>query len=127
MEMQDNYALIGAMFAWMNDGIARDTLSEVGFRRFFTSEAHFFVNGNLRGIGSAALFAFFSRQAKIVGGAVMQWPPIASFSASDYIFIDYDMAIGRPDTVARYNAKGYARVESGRIAHYAVNTFLREE
>ncbi|MBY8826335.1 nuclear transport factor 2 family protein [Sphingomonas colocasiae] len=120
-----NEALIAAMLAWWNRAFANGAMTPGGFAEFFTQDAAFIVNGEVRGRGPAALAAFFGGQRHVVEAAVMQLPLIKGFSAGDHVFFDYDMHIGPPATPEIRNAKGYARIEDGRIAHYTVNSFVR--
>lgn len=120
-----NEDLIAAMFIWWNRAFATDAMTPAGFAQFFTRDAAFIVNGEVRGRGPTALSAFFGGQRQIIGDAVMQLPLIEAFSAGDHVFLDYDMHIGPPAASEIRNAKGYARIEDGRIAHYAVNSFVR--
>lgn len=120
-----NEDILTAMFVWWNAAFAGDAMTPAGFARFFTDTAPFIVNGDLRGAGPDALWGFFGHQRPVVGAVILELPFLKTFSAGDCIFVDYDMHIGLGPAARTLNAKGYARIEGGRIAHYAVNSFVR--
>jgi hypothetical protein len=120
-----NVDILTDMFVWWNEAFASDAMTPAGFARFFTDEAPFIVNGDLRGKGPDALFACFGRQRPEVGSAILILPFLETFSAGDRIFIEYDMHIGVGPAARIFNAKGYARIKGDRIALYTVNTFAR--
>jgi len=117
--------LLTDMFVWWNAAFAADAMTPAGFARFFADDAPFIVNGDLRGQGPDGLYACFGHQRPVVGTAVLLLPFLKSFSSGDCIFIDYDMRIGEGTAARTVNAKGYAQIREGRIAHYAVNTVAR--
>jgi hypothetical protein len=115
---QDN--VVVRMFEWWNRAYRDGCFTPSGFRRFFTEQAPFVVDGGVRGVGPDEISGHFERVLAATETVELVLPVEATLAAADLAFVRYRATakVGGRDQAEECMAM--ARLRDNRITSFEV-------
>ena len=111
---------ITRMFAWWNKAYEDNAFTETGFAEFFTEDAPFVVNGNVRGTGPRQIAEHFQRIREKTDDVKLVTPVLATVADDTHGFVHYRSTFAAGDATGEEECLAVAELRDGKISSFKV-------